>query len=161
LKKNQEVTEDFIANIRYQFKVAYFNYKKKKAKWLTIFNKVNSLVETPIKYEDRDLQIPSSQQLSSITLDDLVLKPKPNSIKKMIAYRFLAFLSLLFCLLVLVTEATIIADPSKTLVYFVIFELLTIQIVIKNSQYTFLVVAFTILFLSGITLVCFFTIFSL
>jgi ABC-type microcin C transport system permease subunit YejE len=53
------------------------------------------------------------------SLDDLLLKAKPNSIKKLIAFRILAVLSLLFCLLVLITEATVIFDPEKTLVYFV------------------------------------------
>lgn len=44
MKKNQEVTEDFIANVRYQFKLAFFLYKRKKAKWLTLFNNVNQYV---------------------------------------------------------------------------------------------------------------------
>lgn len=54
-----------------------------------------------------------------MTLDDLALKPKPNSIKKLIMFRILALLSFLFCLLVIITEATVIVDPEKTLVYFV------------------------------------------
>eukprot|EP00347_Sterkiella_histriomuscorum_P020171 403338832 len=152
LKKNQEITEDFIANIRYQFKLAFFMYKRKKSKWLTTYNIVDNVVVKPIEYSEDDIKVKPGFNLNDATLDDLKLKAKPNSLKKIILYRILAVLSLLFCLLVLITEATVIVDPEKTIVYF---------IVEKNKSQTFLVVIFTILFLAGIVLVCFFTIFNL
>lgn len=57
LKKNQEVTEDFIANIRYQFKLAFFMYKRKKSKWLSLYNKVDSLIEKPVQYTESQMRL--------------------------------------------------------------------------------------------------------
>lgn len=119
IKINQEVTEDIIANVRYQFKVAYFMYKRKKSKWITLFNNVDQLVEKPIIYEDKHFKDTINKELDNIALNDLALKSKPNSMIKLILFRLLAVLSLIFCLLVIETEATVIIDPTKTVLYYV------------------------------------------
>lgn len=94
-------------------------YKRKKAKWLTTFNNVDNAIIKPVEYSESDIKPRPGFNINDAKLEDLKLKPKPNSIKKLILFRILAVLSLLFCLLVLITEATVIVDPEKTLVYFV------------------------------------------
>lgn len=51
LKKNQEVDENFLANIRYQLKLSFFLYKRKKAKWFSLFENVDKLIKKPIDPE--------------------------------------------------------------------------------------------------------------
>lgn len=94
-------------------------YKRKKSKWMTTYNSVDSVIEKPVEYSESDIKVKPGTKVDDIKLEDLKLKAKPNSIKRLIIFRVLAVLSLLFCLLVLITEATVIADPEKTLVYFV------------------------------------------
>lgn len=94
-------------------------YKRKKAKWLTCFNNVDSVIEKPVEYKESDIKLNPAFKIEDANLDDLILKSKPNSMKKLIFFRILSVLSLLFCLMVLITEATVIVDPEKTIVYFV------------------------------------------
>ena len=51
----KEVDANFIAGIRYELKVAHFLYKRKKARWLSLFNKIESLLVLPVKYTKEDL----------------------------------------------------------------------------------------------------------
>jgi len=36
--------------------LAFFMYKRKKAKWLTVFNKVESLIEKPVNYSESHIR---------------------------------------------------------------------------------------------------------
>lgn len=45
---SDDYTEDYIASVRQQFRVQYFLYKRKYARWSTMFNKINSLIEQPV-----------------------------------------------------------------------------------------------------------------
>jgi hypothetical protein len=45
LEDSANVTEDYIANIRYQFKVQYFLYKRKKSRWMTTSESIHRLIE--------------------------------------------------------------------------------------------------------------------
>ena len=45
-----------IASIRYQFTLAFFMYKRKKGKWLTLFNQLDGLVEKPVEYQEKHLR---------------------------------------------------------------------------------------------------------
>lgn len=94
-------------------------YKRKKAKWLTCYNTVDGVVEKPIEFSESDVKLRPGFKFEDASLEDLKLKAMANSKKKLIGYRVLAVLSLLFCLMVLITEATVIANPEKTLVYLV------------------------------------------
>ena len=51
LERGDEVSEDYIANVRYMFRMQYFLYKRKKSRWMTLYAKVNMLIEHPITYE--------------------------------------------------------------------------------------------------------------
>jgi hypothetical protein len=52
-------------------------------------------------------------------LDEMVLKPKPNDKKQITTFRIMSMLSLIYCLFMIITEATVIYDPHKTLMYLV------------------------------------------
>ena len=45
VKKDQPVNEDFIAEVRNKFKIAYFLYKRKKSRWLALYSQVKALTE--------------------------------------------------------------------------------------------------------------------
>jgi len=49
----------------------------------------------------------------------MILKPKPNDKKQITTFRIMSMLSLIYCLFVLTTEATVIYDPHYTLMYLV------------------------------------------
>ena len=55
IKSASDITENYIADIRFKFKVAYFNYKKAKAKWKALFNLVDSIVQKPVVYDAEKL----------------------------------------------------------------------------------------------------------
>lgn len=94
-------------------------YKRKKAKWITCYDTVDGVVEKPIEFTEADAKLKPGFKFEEASLDDLKLKAMANSKKKLIGYRVLAVLALMFCLMVLITEATVIANPEKTLVYLV------------------------------------------
>lgn len=45
LKEGEEVSENYIANVRYQYRVSYFLYKRKKSRWMSTYEKINSLIQ--------------------------------------------------------------------------------------------------------------------
>ena len=45
IKKGQEIGEDFIAEIRNRFKMAFFLYKRKKSRWVSLYAKIQALTE--------------------------------------------------------------------------------------------------------------------
>jgi hypothetical protein len=47
IKEGRAINEDFLAEIRYKFKLTFFLYKRKKARWRTLFNKVDAIIEKP------------------------------------------------------------------------------------------------------------------
>lgn len=51
MKDGQEINEDFLAQVRYQFKVLFFLYKRKKAKWVSLFDSIEKLIQKPIDFE--------------------------------------------------------------------------------------------------------------
>ena len=67
--------------MRYQFKVQYFLVKRKKSRWITLFEKVNSLIETPVTYTkeyiNKNLDNPEELPI----LEEMALRPKPNDKK--------------------------------------------------------------------------------
>lgn len=68
IKKGQEVTEDFIADIRNQFKSGYFLYKRKKSRWIALNKTVLSLTDEP-KFEEDYLK----KSLKGAKLEAMVL----------------------------------------------------------------------------------------
>ena len=121
LKEGEEVTENYIANVRYQYRVSYFLYKRKKSRWMSTYEKINSLIQLPVTYEDSYLNknLDGSKNEDLPHLEDMALKPLANDKKKITTYRILSMLSLVFCLFFLATEATVIWDPKYTLMYIV------------------------------------------
>jgi hypothetical protein len=111
LERGDEVSEDYIANVRYMFRMQYFLYKRKKSRWMTLYEKVNMLIEHPITYEP-DYLLKGLDDVDDLpVLEAMVLKPKANDKKQISLFRGLCILSLLFSIFVLTTEATIIWDP--------------------------------------------------
>lgn len=111
LSPGQDVSEDYIANVRYQFRVAYFLYKRKKSRWMSLFDKVNSLIEQPVTYEEKYLTKDLTELDDLPVLDQMALRPKANEKKEIWTFRIASMLSLIYCLFVLATEATVIFDP--------------------------------------------------
>jgi|LauGreDrversion4_2_1035121.scaffolds.fasta_scaffold389563_2 hypothetical protein len=78
---------------------------------MTLYKKIESLIEHPVSYEDSYLQKDLDKIEDLPTLDQMALKPKPNDKQQITLFRILSMLSLVFCLFVLTTEATVIYDP--------------------------------------------------
>ncbi len=80
-----EVGENTIAELRYQLKVAFFLYKRKKARWTSLFESIDNLIQKPIKFDDDKIStnFPKNkeQEPLKVSLDEMVLKPKPNDPK--------------------------------------------------------------------------------
>jgi hypothetical protein len=43
LKKDQVIDEDFIADVRNKFKIAFFLYKRKKSRWIALYKEIKDL----------------------------------------------------------------------------------------------------------------------
>ena len=92
----------------------------------------------------------------------MLLKPKPNETRKIVAFRIFSIVSLLFSIFILVTEGTVAFRPEYTLMYLVINKpSKELQMVEMNPGMVLLNMLFTFMFLICVTLVCFFTIFNL
>lgn len=86
---------------------------------MTTFDTVNRLIEQPVTYTDAYLKKDLDKVDDIPVLDEMALKPKANNKKQITTYRILSILSLIFCLFVITTEATVIYDPQYTLMYLV------------------------------------------
>jgi hypothetical protein len=120
----KDVSQDFLAQVRYQLKVSFFLYKRKKARWVSLFETVDKLIKKPIDFDQVKLRTDQDKKkvLSEdkpITLDDMILKPTDNDAKKITKFRVLSVMSMLFCALIIVTEATVIVHPTYTLFHWV------------------------------------------
>lgn len=105
--------------------LAFFLYKRKKARWITLFNKIDSIVEKPVNYDQDYLNRSIAQATTDEAInikEDLVMKAIPSSMKRLVIYRIMAVFAVLFCIFVIVTEATIIGGKyiSKSFPYIVI-----------------------------------------
>jgi hypothetical protein len=76
---------------------------------------VNSLVETPIQYEEAYLK----KNPKDCRLEDMALKPKANETKKLVALRMLSVLCFIACILVIITQATALFAHKYSFLYFV------------------------------------------
>ena len=118
LKKGQDVTQDFIAEQRNRFNIAYFLYKRKKSRWLTLNETINTLIILPLPetIEEKYLKQPIN---SNCKIDDMLLKPLPNNMAKLVMSRILSVICFLVCLLVIATEATSLFDHKYSFLYWV------------------------------------------
>lgn len=98
------------------------------------------------------LRLADAKQDEKMQFDKLALKPKKSIIWKLIVSRIFAVLCSIWTLIVLVTETTLIYRKESTIVYW---------FVTRPESGTLSIFIFTILFLSGLTFNCFFTIFNL
>lgn len=90
--------------------------------------------------------------MTHVDQEKLTLKPIDMKLKTVIIYKCLACLSLLWTLLVLSTETALIFGPEYTLINL---------IVSSDPDQTIKIFIISVMFLSGITLICFFAIFNL
>lgn len=94
-----------------------------------------------------DSGLPESTQI-----DELTLKPVDLQRKWVVFFKVFAVLSALWTLLVLATETALIFGPEYTLIHW---------LVNSNPNATLSIFVMSVLFLSGITLNCLFSIFNL
>jgi hypothetical protein len=120
---------------------------------------VDSMVQQPVNYDVAQVdRIGDALSLSELKKDEqlsvssLTLKPKQMKTGRAVAWKVLALLALLWTLMVLATEATLIFDPRYTLPNFLVNQKP------KQTISTFIISVF---FLSGITMCSFFSIFNL
>ncbi len=78
---------------------------------MTTFDTVNRLIEQPVGYTDSYLKKDLDKVDDIPVLEEMALKPKANDKRQIPTFRILSILSLLFCLFVITTEATVIYDP--------------------------------------------------
>jgi hypothetical protein len=80
LEDSANVNADYIANVRNQFRIQYFLYKRKKSRWNETFDSIIKVIEEPKiekSYLERDLD-----KLDELpVLEEMALRPKPNDKK--------------------------------------------------------------------------------
>lgn len=159
LKPGQSCDHVLIAKLRRGHKLAYFHYARKKLKWTELYRDVERSIVTPVEYKKADLSLSAKDRadLGDYVLgpDSLLLKPLDNNKWRLLAYRVLAVFCVLWALLVITTETTLIAGP-RGFEYTALYQLATTQ-----ASNKFFVFALSVVFLSGMTLSCLFTIFNL
>jgi hypothetical protein len=147
LKEGEACTAKIIAEFRFKLRMAYFFYKRKKARWVSLSNKICSLVEQPIHFTDEYLTRKIDISFEAEGLPALALKLKPTSRPKALAFKFFACLATLWSLLLLVTETTLLfstKDALSALLYkysgniWVIFSLtlVTLVLIIATAFFT-------------------------
>ena len=157
--KKGKVDENLIAQVRYSHKIAFFQYLRKKSRWLELFSEIDESVQKPIKYEEKDLnkkvsslKLADSKQDENIKFDKLALRPKESDSKRIFIFRALAIVCMIWTLLVLSTETALIWDKEKTIVnWWVTSEFST----------TLSIFMFSVVFMAGMTFSSYFTIFNL
>ena len=78
---------------------------------MTTFDTINKLIEQPVIYKEDYLKKDIDKVDDAPVLEEMALKPKPNDKRQITTFRFLSILSLIFCLFIITTEATVIYDP--------------------------------------------------
>ncbi len=94
----------------------FFLYKRKKAKWVSLFDSIEKLIQKPIDFEQVKKRAAGGEDA---TLDDMILKPTENNARKITLARIAAISTMLFSILIIVTEATVVFHPTYTLFHFV------------------------------------------
>lgn len=126
-----------------------------------MFSDVERSIATPVEYTKEDLnrKIDANDEAD---LGDylkgkasLLLQPLPDSRLRVVLFRLLAISGILWALLVITTETTLIA--GKTGYEYTAFY----QLTTRNASNKFFVFITSVLFLSGMTLSSLFTIFNL
>jgi len=157
VKDSSEVSGDFIASVRFKFKVAYFNYRKAKAKWKKLFQHVDKIVQHPVHFDSETLiQNKLKKRKGAVESGEedfeIALVPIENSSRTQVFFKVMAVVCILYSLMILTTQAIVIFNPEYTLPYWVVEG---------HMEQSVLIVVFTVAFLASIVMVCFFTIFSL
>jgi hypothetical protein len=100
IPEGQEVNEDYIAEVRNRFRAALFLYQSKKSRWLTLYKEIQSLItDAP-----SDLDLNELKELkNNRNIDEMKLKPKPNSPKVIGIFRFLSIIGVFISIFVIAT----------------------------------------------------------
>lgn len=114
IRKDQVIDEDFIADVRNKFKIAFFLYKRKKSRWVTLYQKVMSLIEEPKADID-----PEYLRKKNLKIEEMELKSRPNNTYKLAFYRFLSVFIALISLIVLITQSLALFKPDYSPIYYV------------------------------------------
>ena len=109
------------------YRKSYYLFMRKRARWMSVFSNVKEMVELPGEIDDgylkRNLHLKNSELSQSVDDIALLIKTKPNPLLRIIGFRFLAFLSVFLCLMMLFTEGMVIAQKlyPYTIPYLVIY----------------------------------------
>jgi hypothetical protein len=147
--------------VRYKHKLAFFQYMRKRSRWQELFQFIDSIVQKPVNFDRAKIErqtstvsltgMKESQDSDKVDESKLTLKPLETESKAAIVSKMLAVFAMVWALIVLTTEATLIVDPAYTLLNFLV----------KSEGNAVSTLILSVVFLSGITLCCFFTIFNL
>ena len=86
--------------MRNRLRAALFLYKCKKSRWLTLYKDIQSLItEVPSGLDLKELK----ELKTNRNMEEMKLKPKPNSEKIIIFFRFLSVIGVLISIFVLAT----------------------------------------------------------
>jgi hypothetical protein len=124
LKKGQTVDEELISQVRYKHKQAFFQYLRKKSRWMELFNDVDSIIKKPVNFQREKLtrrvsvlKLEGQDNPEAVDDNKLTLKPMEAHRTMKIGLRCVAVFCLIWAALILVTETTLIWSPEYTIVY--------------------------------------------
>ena len=160
-KNAEAVDEAKVAELRERFRRAYYLYLQKRTRWNSLFAEVDGLIMKPIPEDQIQRKIHAKVVVphdadgkfdQRQAIEDLCLEPRPSKRWKARLCGVLAIAGVVWALLVLITETTLIFDKEKTIVYYWA----------DSTPYqTFSIFLFTGLFLLGIVSSGLFTLLNL
>lgn len=114
VKKGQVVGEDFIAQIRMQFKQSYFQYKRRRARWISCYESALNSAQRPIDISDGHYaeRIITGSEINRFNESNMKIKPLPNRMLVTFWFRFCALICLVFCVIVIITQSTLLLGPE-------------------------------------------------
>ena len=110
IKKGQIVDEAIIAGVRVNVKNAFFQYKRKKARWLTNYNKVDR-ISHPIEEAIPEEYLIRKPEGTEEEIDEMLVLPRKAHPMKKLAVRTFAIFLLFFCIMVIASEGFLVVNP--------------------------------------------------
>ena len=117
IKDGKEVNETMIAERRYQLRLKQFLYARKKARWLSMYNLIRRNIEKPVHFDDAYLRRKLEYNVNFFGTDfaesaSLIVRIKKDSILKVLFCKFMAIVSALWCVFLIISEATLVFNKN-------------------------------------------------
>jgi len=176
INQNMTVNNSSLGKCRFKLMTAYYQYKRKQSRWISIVNRITSkmkpieeckrILELNLKIPGFDaikIEIKKQKKKSKYGKNDSIIEqeelvefqprlfPEKQNVFERWFFRFLAIFVAIYILIILSAECFLLFKPEYTLVYQSI----------RNVNVFFIAFSFTILFLVSMVLLSLFSLFTI